>query len=76
MENEQLLEILDAYFLSTREAIDTLEVSKQSFYSLVTRNKITKIQKGSCILYYRHQIEERKSMQHNLREKYRPYNSQ
>lgn len=73
MENKELLELLDANFMSTSEAIETLAVSKQCFYSLVTRNKLTKIKKGSCVLYFRYQIEDRKRHQGELRNKYRPY---
>ncbi|MBC2149682.1 DNA-binding protein [Listeria booriae] len=73
MENKELLELLDANFMSTSEAIEALAVSKQCFHSLVTRNKLTKIKKGSCVLYFRYQIEDRKKHQEELRNKYRPY---
>lgn len=70
MENKNLLEILDAYFLSTKEAIEYLGVSRQCFFSLVSRGKINKIKKGSVVLYYRHEIENRKLDAFGLRKKY------
>ncbi|MBC1457756.1 helix-turn-helix domain-containing protein [Listeria newyorkensis] len=69
---DQLL-ILDNMFLSTQEAIDYLEVSKQCFHSLVARGKIQKIRKGSAVLYYADEIMERKRQQPWLRQKYRPF---
>lgn len=48
MENRELLELLDEYFLSTREAIEYLDISRQCFFSLVSRGKINKIKKRIC----------------------------
>ncbi|MBC1318334.1 helix-turn-helix domain-containing protein [Listeria booriae] len=70
---EELLAFLNREFLSRQEAIDYLEVSKQCFHSLVTRGKITKIKKGSAVLYYRYEIESRKQDASGLRKKYRPF---
>ncbi|AQY49762.1 hypothetical protein PWEIH_02102 [Listeria weihenstephanensis FSL R9-0317] len=70
MENRELLELLDEYFLSTREAIEYLDISRQCFFSLVSRGKINKIKKGSAVLYYRHEIENRKADAYWLRKKY------
>ncbi|MBC6298930.1 helix-turn-helix domain-containing protein [Listeria booriae] len=70
---KQLRELLDREFLSRQEAIDYLDISKQCFHSLVTRGKITKIKKGSAVLFYRYEIEHRKSIAPELFEKYRPY---
>ncbi|MBC2174197.1 helix-turn-helix domain-containing protein [Listeria booriae] len=69
---EELLAFLNREFLSRQEAIDYLEVSKQCFHSLVTRGKITKIKKGSAVLFYRYEIENRKQDASGLRKKYRP----
>ncbi|KMT61433.1 hypothetical protein X560_0013 [Listeria fleischmannii 1991] len=70
--NEQL-EILNQYFVSTTEALEILGISRQSFYSLINRKKITKIKKDGAILFFRDEIVERSSRQQNLRKKYRPY---
>ncbi|MBC1554020.1 helix-turn-helix domain-containing protein [Listeria booriae] len=70
---KQLRELLDREFLSRQEAIDYLDISKQCFHSLVTRGKITKIKKGSAVLFYRYEIEHRKHIAPELFEKYRPY---
>ncbi|MBC1457849.1 helix-turn-helix domain-containing protein [Listeria newyorkensis] len=70
MENRELVELLDEYFLSTKEAIEYLEISRQCFFSLVSRGKISKIKKGSVVLYYRHEIENRKVDAEWLRKKY------
>ncbi|MBC1371330.1 helix-turn-helix domain-containing protein [Listeria booriae] len=51
---------LDKEFLSTQEAIDYLGISRQGFYSLVERGKITKVKKGSAVLYFRCEIEKQK----------------
>ncbi|MBC1893170.1 helix-turn-helix domain-containing protein [Listeria booriae] len=70
---KQLRELLDREFLSRQEAIDYLDISKQCFHSLVARGKITKIKKGSAVLFYRYEIEHRKNIAPELFEKYRPY---
>ncbi|MBC6316275.1 helix-turn-helix domain-containing protein [Listeria grandensis] len=70
MENKKLLEMLDEYFLSTKEAVEYLDVSRQCFFSLVSRGKINKIKKGSVVLYYRHEIENRKLDAELLRKQY------
>ncbi|EUJ23691.1 helix-turn-helix domain-containing protein [Listeria grandensis] len=70
MENKELLEMLDEYFLSTKEAVEYLDVSRQCFFSLVSRGKINKIKKGSVVLYYRHEIENRKLDAELLRKQY------
>ncbi|MBC1456922.1 helix-turn-helix domain-containing protein [Listeria newyorkensis] len=70
---EELIGFLDREFLSRQEAIEHLNISKQCFHSLVTRGKITKIKKGSAVLFYRHEIESRKTDATLLRKKYRPF---
>ncbi|MBC2024819.1 helix-turn-helix domain-containing protein [Listeria booriae] len=70
---EKQLKVLNDLFLSTQEAIDQLGVSKQCFHSLVARGKIQKIRKGSAVLYYADEINERKHQQPSLRQKYRPF---
>ncbi|WP_408868995.1 DNA-binding protein [Brochothrix campestris] len=69
----ELLEILDNEFLSTQEVLDTLQITKQALYSLVLRNKIEQVRKGSVKLYFRSDIEKRLIEQEALRKKYRPY---
>lgn len=74
MENkEEAICFLNRYFLSTNEAIELLDISKANFYSLIARGKITKIKKGTLVLYYREEIEERKRTAYYLRGKYRPF---
>ncbi|WP_430536406.1 helix-turn-helix domain-containing protein [Listeria rocourtiae] len=51
---------LDKEFLSTQEAINHLGISKQGFYSLVERGKITRVRKGSAVLYFRREIEKQR----------------
>lgn len=70
---EELIGFLDREFLSRKEAIEHLEISKQCFHSLIIRGKITKIKKGSAVLFYRHEIENRKQDASELRKKYRPF---
>ncbi|KGL37348.1 hypothetical protein BMT55_11410 [Listeria newyorkensis] len=70
---EELMIFLNREFLSRQEAIEHLGVSKQCFHSLVTRGKITKIKKGSAVLFYRYEIENRKQDAGELRKKYRPF---
>ncbi len=70
---EQQLELLDKYFVSTIEALDLLQISKQSFYSLVNREKIVRVKKGGAVLYFRDEILERAREQEFLRKKYRPF---
>ncbi|EUJ20029.1 DNA-binding protein [Listeria grandensis FSL F6-0971] len=70
---EELLSLLNREFLSRQEAIEHLGISKQCFHSLVTRGKITKIKKGSAVLFYRYEIEIRKQDASGLRKKYRPF---
>ncbi|WP_185409447.1 helix-turn-helix domain-containing protein [Listeria grandensis] len=70
---KQLRYFLDQEFLSRQEAIDYLEISKQCFHSLVNRGKITRIKKGSAVLFYRYEIEHRKEISPELLEKYRSF---
>lgn len=70
---EQQLDLLDQYFVSTNEALDMLQISRQSFYSLINRKKITRVKKGGAVLYFRDEIMTRMSNQVWLREKYRPF---
>ncbi|MBC1935849.1 helix-turn-helix domain-containing protein [Listeria grandensis] len=70
---QQLLDFLNEEFLSRQEAIDYLDISKQCFHSLVSRGKITRIKKGSAVLFYRHEIENRKAITPELWRKYRPF---
>ncbi|MBC1372868.1 helix-turn-helix domain-containing protein [Listeria booriae] len=66
-------QLLDNYFLSTTEALAILRISKQNFYSLIHRDKITKIKKGGAILFFKEEILARANAQNQLRQKYRPY---
>ncbi|EUJ45767.1 helix-turn-helix domain-containing protein [Paenilisteria rocourtiae] len=70
---EKLIDLLNREFLSRQEAIEYLGISKQCFHSLVNRGKITKINKGSAVLFYRYEIESRKQDSNMLRKKYRPF---
>ncbi|WP_439443720.1 helix-turn-helix domain-containing protein [Listeria aquatica] len=67
------IEFLNNFFVSTKEAIDILQISRQNFYSLVNRNKIHRIKKEGVVLYLRDEILERKNEQIKLRQKYRSY---
>ncbi|MBC1291296.1 helix-turn-helix domain-containing protein [Listeria booriae] len=66
-------QLLDNYFLSTTEALAILRISKQNFYSLIHRDKITKIKKDGAILFFKEEILARANTQNQLRQKYRPY---
>ncbi|MBC1946174.1 helix-turn-helix domain-containing protein [Listeria booriae] len=66
-------QLLDNYFLSTTEALAILRISKQNFYSLIHRDKITKIKKDGAILFFKEEILARANAQNQLRQKYRPY---
>ncbi|MBC1435754.1 helix-turn-helix domain-containing protein [Paenilisteria rocourtiae] len=66
-------QLLDNYFLSTTEALAILRISKQNFYSLIHRDKITKIKKDGAVLFFREEIIARAKTQNHLRQKYRPY---
>ncbi|EMG27650.1 hypothetical protein X560_0843 [Listeria fleischmannii 1991] len=70
---EQQLDLLDQYFVSTGEALEILQISKQSFYSLVNRKKFNRIKKGGAVLFFREEIVERQMDQASLRRKYRPF---
>ncbi|MBC2177769.1 helix-turn-helix domain-containing protein [Listeria booriae] len=70
---EEQRQLLDSYFLSTAEALAILCISKQNFYSLIHRDKITKVKKGGAILFFKEEIVARASAQNRLRQKYRPY---
>ncbi|RDX01368.1 helix-turn-helix domain-containing protein [Listeria kieliensis] len=72
---QEQLEFLNSYFLSTEEALNILQISKQNFYSLVNRQKLTRIKKGGAVLYYRVEVIERANNQPSLRKKYRPYDN-
>ncbi|WP_240310386.1 MULTISPECIES: helix-turn-helix domain-containing protein [Listeria] len=73
LSQKEQLDILNQYFLSTAEAMEILAISRQSFYSLINRNKITKIKKGGAVLFFRDEILGRAENQVILRKKYRPY---
>lgn len=70
---EEAIYFLNQYFFSTTEAIEFLGISKANFYSLIARGKIKKIKKGTLVLYYREEIEQRKKNAYYLRGKYRPF---
>lgn len=70
---KEQLQLLDNYFLSTTEALAILSISKQHFYSLIHRDKITKVKKGGAILFFKEEIIARANAQNQLRQKYRPY---
>ncbi len=73
LSQKEQMDILNQYFLSTAEAMEILAISRQSFYSLINRNKITKIKKGGAVLFFRDEILGRAEKQVILRKKYRPY---
>lgn len=69
-EKDPRIEHLNKVFLSTSEALACLQISKQGFYSLILRGKITRIKKGSAVLFFRDEIEKRKEISPLLRKKY------
>ncbi|MBC1551408.1 helix-turn-helix domain-containing protein [Listeria booriae] len=75
LSRKEQLEMLDRYFLSTTEAINMLQISRQNFYSLISRNKITRIKKDGAVLFFKDEILDRLSNQPMLRTKYRPFES-
>ncbi|WP_187136446.1 helix-turn-helix domain-containing protein [Listeria grandensis] len=75
LSREEQLEMLNHYFFSTTEALDVLQISRQNFYSLIYRNKITRIKKDGAVLFFKDEILERLNKQPMLRTKYRPFES-
>lgn len=73
LSRKEQLETLNYYFLSTTEAINMLQISRQNFYSLISRNKITRIKKDGAVLFFKDEILERLNNQPMLRTKYRPF---
>lgn len=73
LNRKQQRQLLDNYFLSTTEALAILRISKQNFYSLIHRDKITKIKKDGATLFFKEEILARANAQNQLRQKYRPY---
>ncbi|MBC1605350.1 helix-turn-helix domain-containing protein [Listeria rocourtiae] len=70
---QELYLVLAKYFFTTSEAIEYLGINRNTFYSLVSRGKITKIKKSGVVLYPRFQVVARKNEMNFLQSKYRPY---
>lgn len=64
---------LRSYFISSMGATEKLNITRQRLNSLAKKGKITRIKKNGVTLYYREEIDERKTKQEKLRKKYRPY---
>ncbi|MBC1458793.1 helix-turn-helix domain-containing protein [Listeria newyorkensis] len=73
LNKQEQRQLLDHYFLSTTEALAILCISKQNFYSLIHRDKITKVKKDGAVLFFKEEIMARAYEQNQLRQKYRPY---
>ena len=48
---------LEQYFLSTKEAINQLDVSQQTFYEWIKKYKIEKIDLNGTILYFKEDVD-------------------
>ncbi|WP_185410656.1 helix-turn-helix domain-containing protein [Listeria grandensis] len=75
LSRKEQVEMLNHYFFSTKEALNVLQISRQNFYSLIYRNKITRIKKDGAVLFFKDEILERLNKQPMLRTKYRPFES-
>ncbi|MBF8807267.1 MAG: helix-turn-helix domain-containing protein [Enterococcus lacertideformus] len=59
------IQFLNTHFLSTKESIEYLNVSQQTFYKLVKEEKLTKIDKEGVILYFKKEIKKLKERRNN-----------
>jgi hypothetical protein len=70
---DKLEKKLRTYFVSSADATEILNISRQHLNSLAKRGKIDRIKKNGLTLYYRDEVLERSRCQEQLRKKYRPY---
>ncbi|WP_153979724.1 helix-turn-helix domain-containing protein [Paenibacillus xylanilyticus] len=74
MERDELIRIIQENVVTSAEAADLLDVSKQNLLSLVKRDKLKPVKEsGSVRLFLKSDVLERKREAESLREKYRPY---
>lgn len=73
MTKEEALQLLDKHFMSIKEVMDYLGISRSALTSLVKREKVTQLEKGGVKLFMREEIEKRKAEQPELQQKFRPY---
>ncbi len=74
---DEFISLVKTDVLTSSEALELLEVSRQSLNSLVKRGKIVPIKELSREkLYLREDILSRKKEQDELRKKYRPYDEE
>ncbi|GBF72911.1 hypothetical protein PA598K_01188 [Paenibacillus sp. 598K] len=74
MKREDLIRTIRQHVMTASAASEYLQISKQSLSSLVKRKKLTPVlEEGSVRLFLRGDVEARKALAVELREKYRPY---
>ncbi|MFS0722985.1 DNA-binding protein [Paenibacillus sp. 1P07SE] len=74
MRREELTRLIRQHVMTASAVSDYLQISKQSLSSLVKRKKLNPVlEEGAVRLFLRGDVEERKAMASQLREKYRPY---
>jgi len=74
MKREDLIRVVRQHVMTASAASEYLQISKQSLSSLVKRKKLTPVlEEGSVRLFLRGDVEARKALAVELREKYRPY---
>ena len=74
MRREEITRMIRQHVMTASAVSDYLQISKQSLSSLVKRKKLTPVvEEGTVRLFLRGDVEERKVMASQLREKYRPY---
>jgi predicted DNA-binding protein (UPF0251 family) len=74
MKREDLIRVIRQHVMTASAASEYLQISKQSLSSLVKRKKLTPVvEEGSVRLFLRGDVEARKALAVELREKYRPY---
>ncbi|WP_020616994.1 hypothetical protein [Paenibacillus daejeonensis] len=74
MRREEITRLIRQHVMTASAVSDYLQISKQSLSSLVKRKKLTPVvEEGTVRLFLRGDVEERKVMASQLREKYRPY---
>ncbi len=59
------IQFLNTHFLSTKESMEYLNVSQQTFYKLVKEENLTKIDKEGAILYLKKEIKKLKERRTN-----------
>lgn len=74
MKREEIIRLIRQHVMTASAVSDYLQISKQSLSSLVKRKKLNPVvEDGTVRLFLRGDVEERKVMASQLREKYRPY---